>query len=1543
MEKLTNKSENSYQFFFNINILSSFLDISFENYKLKGKEEENCYNIGKNIVIASFINSFAFCEKQKNLYPGKDLDNIFVWGSKIIEEDYTKKELLFDYIFDLFTELLIQFQIRYEGKHFQELSYDVDKNYYFKNYLYFITQIYTFSFRFRLDKEIHIKGIDFLYKSGVKIIIPPALIDSMRMNESMSNKIEESWKDFPLVNNILFRIKTIWSKKNILKNYDNDKFKKLKKYKPEKYQYIINNIILNKDKKNLYQKELTLLCYEDKKGNFEYLIPLIKIVPMTYMCIISKLKNIDEEKYFKYYLKEFKYFMRFLIIASSNLTKINQVEIYNSIEEKCFGAISAGLCFLNNLLFSNSICTNKIEKTLYSLILFCFQLVKYQFNYKLNHSKIFNFASKPARNNLQDCSVCLLFNENVKDRQGNPFITLNLLENNSLDSKNFESGLHNIITKQEFIEAFWENNNLKKQLNNSIYSLTHYKNLVEYRYDLIQFLQDPLDNSYKNTILQLLPLYENELAKYSNNSLEKNIKSKNRYKVFKKNAFSWRGYWSCRDNFYNHISDFKLKLINHYTKSFMKPILVPIIDISYYLPEFSGFDPKNLFKDGKNNNNFKINLDIDKVLKSYEQNLHDNSSASNKEKEETEENYLINIYKKSNPLLYEKLLNISNNLELGKEEEFAYVEREESSIKTKRKSMEQKRVKKYFLSCLVKTSHHIKGVCFIDVKKLNFRVFLNQRTGSAMSDVEVGFTNQDDDYDQERKTCFGSYFICHPKDKDLYKIGINYNDIKWIFKRKYYYTNSALEVFTTTNKTFYFNFKYEKDRNTVLEEILKKLEEPIPIINDLKDSSTDNIVGYENGILQKNNEGKIKKSIKLSEKIKIWKNWKMTNFEILMWLNIFGNRSYNDISQYPVFPWILINYDDPLKIEQRVQTKRAISMAISDSTDLFNSTYTFPSTKHNNFNEENEFNLDYAYRDMNLPMGMLEISDESIKRKDEFILNYETLLEMDDPNNKPYVFGSNFSNPIYVCNYLMRLFPFTHISIELQGKGFDKPDRLFISVSNSFFNSTSQKGDVRELIPEFFYLPEMFLNINKLNMGKLENGEEVNNVKTPCKNNPYDFIKTMKNVLENNTISYTIQYWIDLVFGYKSRGKDASLAKNIYKEAAYQDNIDINQIEDRDIKESKLREVEFGLLPNQLMIKECGKKDKKEINKKEKEIMDPTSELGNFICKFHNEIDQYNSVYGELPALKFASFGSEKVSIILGDALACIDKKISFSIFDKNYYDELLFINLISKYRGKISEFYKPKKPDSKAIQFCHNGKTIILGGFYDGKISIISLEQKNKNIQAIPFIDKSPVVVVSVDKEDKFAFLGNSMGNIRIMKMDKDPSKWKYHLIVTDHLSPISSIYCSSELNLWASASIDGYVNLYSYPLCKLLRSIKVPTKLCEYIFLVESPLPCIIVIGEENKVSEIFIYSINGNLRLQKKEQSLITSPIILKDLNYNEYLAYILNGKVVIRSIPEFTEQNCSNKISELYAIFPSEDMKLIYGTNKYGNQIYVIKDI
>lgn len=39
-----------------------------------------------------------------------------------------------------------------------------------------------------------------------------------------------------------------------------------------------------------------------------------------------------------------------------------------------------------------------------------------------------------------------------------------------------------------------------------------------------------------------------------------------------------------------------------------------------------------------------------------------------------------------------------------------------------------------------------------------------------------------------------------------------------------------------------------------------------------------------------------------------WENGELTNFQYLMYLNTLAGRSYNDLNQYPVFPWILANY-----------------------------------------------------------------------------------------------------------------------------------------------------------------------------------------------------------------------------------------------------------------------------------------------------------------------------------------------------------------------------------------------------------------------------------------------------------------------------------------------------------------------------------------------------------------------------------------------------------------------------------------------------------
>ena len=195
--------------------------------------------------------------------------------------------------------------------------------------------------------------------------------------------------------------------------------------------------------------------------------------------------------------------------------------------------------------------------------------------------------------------------------------------------------------------------------------------------------------------------------------------------------------------------------------------------------------------------------------------------------------------------------------------------------------------------------------------------------------------------------------------------------------------------------------------------------------------------------------------------------------------------------------------------------------------------------------------------------------------------------------------------------------------------------------------------------------------------------------------------------------------------------------------------------------------------------------------------------------------------------------------------------------------------------------------------------------------------------------------------KNEEFAFFGNSLGNIRILKLEKDISKSKLCQTITDHMSSISYIDCNSELNLWASASIDGYINIYTLPLSKLIRTIKIPTEKCDYVFLSSSPLPSIIAITEENNISEIFVYSINGKFLLRQKEQDLISCPLIISDLNANNYLAYIVNDSIIIRSIPTLIRQG-SIDLPNIYAIYPSEDMKYLYAINKSGSEIYIIKD-
>jgi hypothetical protein len=81
-------------------------------------------------------------------------------------------------------------------------------------------------------------------------------------------------------------------------------------------------------------------------------------------------------------------------------------------------------------------------------------------------------------------------------------------------------------------------------------------------------------------------------------------------------------------------------------------------------------------------------------------------------------------------------------------------------------------------------------------------------------------------------------------------------------------------------------------------------------------------------------------------------------------------------------------------------------------------------------------------------------------------------------------------------------------------------------------NCLNTSSDVKELIPELFYLPEMLRNDNGFHLGTLQDGRVVDDVALPpWANSPEEFIRKHRAALESQYVSDNIHHWVDLVFG----------------------------------------------------------------------------------------------------------------------------------------------------------------------------------------------------------------------------------------------------------------------------------------------------------------------------------------------------------------------------------------------------------------------------
>ena len=145
------------------------------------------------------------------------------------------------------------------------------------------------------------------------------------------------------------------------------------------------------------------------------------------------------------------------------------------------------------------------------------------------------------------------------------------------------------------------------------------------------------------------------------------------------------------------------------------------------------------------------------------------------------------------------------------------------------------------------------------------------------------------------------------------------------------------------------------------------------------------------------------------------------------------------------------------------------------------------------------------------------------------------------------------------------------------------------------------------------------------------------------------------------------------------------------------------------------------------------------------------------------------------------------------------------------------------------------------------------------------------------------PIVVLKIDKEEKYVFAGSTNGSIFIYKINE--IHWNLHKILYDHSKQITSIAISNTLNAFASSSTDGFVNIYTLPDAKILRSISKNNVPIEKVFLSAFPLPCLVILS--NNI--ITTYGINGYVILSEVEENDIICPKVFTDRNNLDYIVY------------------------------------------------------
>lgn len=538
-----------------------------------------------------------------------------------------------------------------------------------------------------------------------------------------------------------------------------------------------------------------------------------------------------------------------------------------------------------------------------------------------------------------------------------------------------------------------------------------------------------------------------------------------------------------------------------------------------------------------------------------------------------------------------------------------------------------------------------------------------------------------------------------------------------------------------------------------------------------------------------------------------------------------------------------------------------------------------------------------SFRDLSKPVGAL-----GAQRSEQYLERYESMLadfENGDSENPPFHYGTHYSCAGYVLHYLVRLQPFSSMAIELQGGVFDKPDRLFRSIESSWLSAAGENlQDVRELIPEFYCLPNFLCNSNRFDFGKTQAGDVIDDVILPpwANSDPTEFIRKQREALESRYVSEHLHEWIDLIFGYKQMGIEAENASNVFIHLTYAGEVDIDAITDPILRSAVISQINnFGQTPTQLFTKPHPKRVISDILKssgnREKLAADPSS---------LSQLDKCTPPLCVIGAKEFTSLTRIMHTLYLLDTPI---GDICFSPRDRIVVVPLGCILTPPKYAKILHYSSLPGKVS------LHETNTIV-GKSIDLGHELSSYMLHSRTISCACFSDNGSILAT-----------GSEDMTVRVWSIDRQGTRRNVDVlgVCVGHMATITCIDICTEFSLLASGSFDQYVGLWDLIECKLIRMVGPFSSPIESLSINKSTGAIAILLA-----TELHIYSLNGAL-LAKCEDSLIFRDKGTVVLAPN--VAYWQNGVVAVTGheggnvhlwrIPSSsnTDENSNTKVNAL----------------------------